>query len=100
MKQARIGTPEWERKSNYYENFYRFDPENNDPDYYLKLNFLSIPEQLLKSLKDDDLIEELIIISVNSREGKGSNGKKRRFAATFAKFPNCKIKIYITGDAG
>jgi hypothetical protein len=99
MKQARMGEQEWERKSNYYENFYRFDPENNDPDYYLKLNFLSIPEELLKCLKEE-LIEELFIISVNSREGKGSAGKRKKFAETFGKFPNCKIKVYITGDAG
>ena len=37
----------------------------------------------------------MIIVSINSREGKGSNAKKEIFSQTFGKFPNCKIKIYI-----
>ncbi|KLL03255.1 MAG: hypothetical protein MRECE_22c025 [Mycoplasmataceae bacterium CE_OT135] len=54
---------------------------------------------MLMSLKEDNLIEELFIISSNRREGKGAQGKRNQFAKTFGKFPNTKIKVFVVAKA-
>ena len=95
-----------EKEKEFIENFLKLKSQKDIQTMAEKLNqyedayynkklgalFLSIAEELLLCLKEE-LMKELLIISVNSRKGKGSKAKEEIFSHTFGKFQNCKIKV-------
>ena len=71
----------------------KVDKIKNEPDFYDHSPFLTIAKELLKLVKENKM--EVIFLSAYDKRAfsNGDPRKKKIFAETFGKFPNCSLNL-------
>jgi len=71
----------------------KVDKIKNEPDFYEHSPFLTLAKELLKLVKENKV--EVIFLSAYDKRAfsNGDPRKKKIFAETFGKFPNCLLNL-------